>query len=149
MDDCRQIENLIYTYAELIDAGRLEDVAELFRHGEIAAPGAGEDVTAGYDAVLAMYRDAARIYADTGTPKTRHLTSNIILETDGDQATARSCFTVFQATEELPLQPIILGRYHDGFERVDGNWRFRRREMYVDLIGDCSAHLLYSADRLA
>ena len=96
-----------------------------------------------------MYQAACRIYEDTGTPKTRHLTSNVIVDTDGDSASARSCFTVFQATEALPLQPIILGRYHAGFERVDGRWRFRRREMYVDLIGDCSAHLLYSADRLA
>ena len=149
MEDSRIIENLIYTYAELIDAGDLEAVAALFRDAEICAPGAGGEPVAGYDAVLAMYQAACRIYEDTGTPKTRHLTSNVIVELDGDRAAARSCYTVFQATESFPLQPIISGRYHDSFERDGGGWRFRRREMYVDLLGDCSAHLLYSAEGLA
>ena len=35
MDDARRIENLIYTYAELIDAGDLAGVAELFADGRI------------------------------------------------------------------------------------------------------------------
>ena len=35
MDDARRIEHLIYTYAELIDAGDLAGVAELFADGRI------------------------------------------------------------------------------------------------------------------
>ena len=38
MEDSRQIENLIYRYAELIDEGKLEAVAELFRNGSIVSP---------------------------------------------------------------------------------------------------------------
>ena len=38
MEDSRIIENLIYLYAERIDAGDLEGVAELFSNGEIASP---------------------------------------------------------------------------------------------------------------
>ncbi|HIG61839.1 MAG TPA: nuclear transport factor 2 family protein, partial [Gammaproteobacteria bacterium] len=30
MDSYREIENLIYKYAELIDSGNLEDMAQLF-----------------------------------------------------------------------------------------------------------------------
>lgn len=37
MNDSREIENLIYTYAERIDTGDLEGVAELFRNGEIVS----------------------------------------------------------------------------------------------------------------
>ena len=43
-DHAREIENLLYVYAERIDAGDLEGVAELFTHGRIRpdpeAPGA-------------------------------------------------------------------------------------------------------------
>lgn len=149
MDDCRQIENLIYSYAESIDNGDLEAVAELFRDAEIVAPAQGSR-QAGYDEILAMYQLSCRIYPSTGTPLTRHLTTNVIIELAGNQdcASARSYFTVIQATEALPLQAIIAGRYRDNFKKVDGSWQFTRREMIVDLIGDCSSHLLYDASAL-
>ena len=49
---------------------------------------------------------------------------------------------MFQATEALPLQPIITGRYEDKFERVDGRWRYTEKKFFVDLVGDLSQHLL-------
>jgi hypothetical protein len=50
---------------------------------------------------------------------------------------------VVQATPALPLQPIIAGRYHDTFHRVDGRWCFDTRAIFVDLKGDLSHHLLF------
>jgi len=50
---------------------------------------------------------------------------------------------VLQQTDALPLQPIICGRYHDTFQRIDGRWWFATRTMFVDLVGDLSHHLLY------
>lgn len=146
MDSARAIENLLYRYAELIDDGDLEGVARLFEHGEILAP-AADSGAKGYDEVLAMYRKATRVYPETGTPRTRHVTTNAIIEVDetAGRAAARSYFTVFQAAEGLPLQPIIAGRYHDLFERHAGAWRFRERRMLPDLWGDLSKHLLYDA----
>ena len=150
MDDARQIENLIYTYADRIDAGDLEAVAEMFRYGEIVAP-AQNSRTTGYDEVLAMYQQACRLYQPSGTPLTRHITSNVIIKVSdpATSASSRSYFTVVQATDTLPLQPIIAGRYRDEFARADTGWHFTRREMYVDLMGDCSAHLLYDSTHLA
>ncbi|MBN7798612.1 nuclear transport factor 2 family protein [Parahaliea mediterranea] len=146
VDDYRAIENLIYRYAERIDAGDLEGVAELFRHGAITAP-AHDSRVEGYRAVLDMYRASCRIYPETGTPRTRHITTNVLVEVAGEEAIARSTFTVLQATESLPLQPIITGRYSDRFQRRDGAWVFRERAMHVDFVGDCSAHLLYEPPR--
>lgn len=150
MEDSRQIENLIYTYAERIDNGDLEGVAELFRDAEIVAPAHNSRQT-GYDEVLAMYQFSCRLYPETGTPRTKHLTTNVIVEVDAgaEEGSARSYFTVIQATEALPLQPIISGRYRDSFRKVNGAWQFARREMIVDLLGDCSAHLLYDASNLS
>lgn len=141
-DNAREIENLVYRYAERIDAGDLAGVAELFRHGRIlAAPGV---VIEGPDGVRKLYDDATRLY-DDGTPRTRHVTTNVAIEVDDEAgtATARSYYTVFQQTSSLPLQPIIAGRYHDTFHRVDGAWCFDTREMLVDLTGDLSHHLLF------
>ena len=72
MDSAREIENLLYTYAERIDAGDLDGVADLFAHGRIHGQedGPPETVFEGRDAVRALYGMATRIYEDTGTPKT-------------------------------------------------------------------------------
>lgn len=146
-DSAREIENLLYTYAERIDAGDLEGVADLFTHGRVSAtPGAPDDQSAiGRDAVLEnYYQNSVRLYP-SGTPLTRHVTTNAIVEVaGGDQtATSRSSYCVVQATDVLPLQPIIVGRYHDTFQRVDGEWWFDVRIMFVDLMGDLSQHLKY------
>ena len=141
-DSAREIENLVYAYAERIDAGDLAGVAELFRHGRIeAAPGV---VLEGVDAVRKLYESSTRLY-DDGTPRTRHITTNVIVEVDdaAGTAAARASYTVVQQTDALPLQPIIVGRYRDTFHRVDGRWCFDTRELFVDLTGDLSHHLLF------
>ena len=148
-DAAREIENLLHTYAERIDAGDLEGVADLFAHGRIAAsPEATPEQTFdGRDRVLALYRGSTRIYED-GSPHTRHVTTNSIIEVDEgtDAGSARSYYTVFQQVDDLPLQPIISGRYHDTFQRIEGRWWFDTRIMLGDLVGDLSRHLLYKLD---
>ena len=146
IDSARQIENLMYTYAERIDAGNLEGVADLFANGRIvASPDAPlETVVAGRDEVLGMYQGSTRLYP-CGTPRTKHVTTNAIIEVDDDAGTAsaRSHYTVFQQLDDFPLQPIITGRYHDTFHRIDGQWWFDQRTMLVDQLGDLSRHLLF------
>ena len=138
MDDVTAITALIHAYAERIDSGDLDGVAALFEHATWGSPGRGEplrgttQVRRGYNGVI--------IHED-GTPSTKHVISNVTIELDGAHASARSYFTVLQARPDLPLQPIIAGRYHDRFEKVDGQWRFAERMILPDLIGDLSRHM--------
>jgi ketosteroid isomerase-like protein len=145
-DEARAIENLLYTYAERIDAGDLEGVADLFAHGRIAvsAEATPEQAIAGREQVLALYRASTRLYPD-GSPHTKHVTTNAIIEIEdgADGASARSYYSVLQQVDDLPLQPVIAGRYHDTFRRIDGRWWFDTRIILVDLVGDLSRHLLY------
>lgn len=145
-DAAREIENLLHIYAERIDAGDLEGVAELFAHGRIAASAEAspEQTFEGRDRVLALYRGSTRLY-DDGRPHTKHVTTNSIIEVDegAHTASARSYYTVLQRVDGLPLQPIICGRYHDTFQRIDERWWFDTRIMIVDLVGDLSRHLLF------
>lgn len=136
----QQIKNLIYRYAELIDAGDLAGVAALLERARLLGPD-GAEQGKGPDSIEAIYRGFTRLYPD-GTPLSHHVTTNIILEVDGDSASARSYFTVLQATPDLPLQPVIAGRYHDTFSRDAGGWYFSSRQMLPRLAGDLSAHLL-------
>jgi len=83
-----------------------------------------------------------KLHAD-GTPRTKHVTTNVIVEIDdaAGTATARSYFTVFQRTDAVPLQAIVAGRYHDRFARAGEGWRFTDRLIYMDLVGDLHDHL--------
>ncbi len=143
MSDEREILNLLARYMELVDAAVKEQVAELFRHATVRGRAGGQEtVMVGYDEFLPS-KAGERVYED-GTLKTKHLLTNTILEIDGELAHARSYYTVLQATEELPLQPIICGRYHDTLEKVEGAWRFKERIFYADLVGNLSQHLVDS-----
>lgn len=135
----QQIKNLIYHYAELIDAGDMRAVARLLERASFLGPD-GVEQGRGAEAIEAIYRSFTRLYPD-GTPLSHHVTSNIILDIDGDSARARSYFTVLQATPDLPLQPIMAGRYHDSFARDGQGWYFSSRQMLPRLTGDLSAHL--------
>jgi 3-phenylpropionate/cinnamic acid dioxygenase small subunit len=139
----QEIERLLHTYAERIDLGDFEGVAELFAHATIIGPN-DEPGPHGRDAVLGMYEATTRRYEDDGTPHTKHVTTNLIIEVDesAGRATCRSYFTVFQALSDFPLQSIVAGRYHDRFEREEGRWRFCERKMMPELFGDMSRHML-------
>jgi len=141
-DDYFAIQNLIYRYCERIDRGDFAGIAQLFAHAEIHVPALPAPVR-GVAAIEAMYTQFTRLYPETGTPRTRHVTSNVIIEPDAaDAARAQSYVLVHQATDVLPLQPIIGGRYYDRFAKTEGAWRFTERRMEMDLFGNLSAHLL-------
>jgi hypothetical protein len=141
-DDATLIGNLIARYAELIDAGDFDGVADLLADAGIG-DGGSTPLLRGRDAMAAMFTATTRRYPD-GTPRTKHVTTNLILEVDedADKASARSYWTVLQAVEGLPLQPILAGRYHDRFVRAGGTWRFAERRYFIDLVGDVSQHML-------
>jgi hypothetical protein len=138
-DDANAIRNLLSTYCELQDSGDVAAVSELFRHSTYDVAGGATHF--GYDEVLALKSKSNRTYED-GTLRTKHVTTNSIIEIapDGMHASARSYFSVYQATDGFPLQAIIAGRYHDRFEKVDGAWRFCRRTIHSDLVGNLSGH---------
>lgn len=146
MSSAVAITNLLYRYAELMDAGDLEGVAGLFRSATVALAD-GRSVDA--DGLLAVWRAYVKLYP-CGTPRTKHVITNPIVEIDEAAGTARcrSYYTVLQATPDLPLQVIAAGRYHDDFVRLDGEWRFAARDYrMLDLVGDLSQHMLVPVAR--
>jgi 3-phenylpropionate/cinnamic acid dioxygenase small subunit len=139
-NDRVEIEALVFEYARRMDDGDFAGVGALFAEGSVCAPD-GTPLATGAEAVEALYTATTRRYED-GTPRSHHVTSNLAVVIDLSTATARSYFTVFQATDGLSLQPIVAGRYDDDFARTGGGWRFDRRVMHLRLVGDVSKHLL-------
>jgi hypothetical protein len=132
------VRALLDAYCERLDAGDFDGVADLFRHGVFRSPrGTNLEGAAG---VRSQY-DAVILYED-GTPRTKHVLGTVIVEVDDSAGTAaaRCAFTVFQAVDGPP-QPVLSGRYHDKFARIDGTWVWRERFVYPDLEGDLSRHM--------
>jgi 3-phenylpropionate/cinnamic acid dioxygenase small subunit len=136
--DEQQIANLVFRYAELVDDGDFDGVGELFTRAVYGMPGALIEGRAIGDV---MRRS---VLLHDGTMRTKHVTTNLAISLDRqapDAATCRSYFTVMQATETLPLQPIVTGRYADTLARDDDGWYFTERVITIELIGDVSQHL--------
>ncbi len=144
----QQIANLCFRYAELVDAGDFDGVSAMFEHATYGMVGRW---LRGHEVGDTM-RQSVIVY-DDGTPKTKHVTTNLLIELgdDGTTATCRSYFAVHQATPALPLQVITTGRYHDRFELAGGAWRFAERTISIDQVGDMTHHLVRppKADRPA
>ena len=143
VEDKLAITELLYRYAELIDAGDFDGVGRLLARATFA--GTRSASTSSAEAIAKLFGVTTRRYPGHGnTPRTRHLVLNPIVELSGERtASARSTFCVVQSTETVPLQPIVVGRYFDTFTCDDDGWYFTERKVEVEMIGDISAHLMF------
>lgn len=141
LTDGDQIRNLLAEYCDLVDAGDLEGVGLLMADASLHTLD-GTEIARGAEAVTALYRSLVKIHGD-GTPRTQHLVTNVHLTPQDDGTVqALSVFVVLQATDDLPLQPVITGRYVDLFAPTsDGSWRFARRSFGPSLTGNLTQHM--------
>jgi hypothetical protein len=157
-DATDQIRNLLHRYSEAVDTGNFGMVGQLFAHarfrqrlgdGDPNDGAQGAEVTANFEQNLIRYAD--------GTPRTRHIVTNSIIDVDegAGTAAARSYNTTLQQAPGHPIEIIATARYEDRFERVDGTWRFAERivchtsmdGVQRDFIGDMSRHTRSQAAR--
>ena len=138
-EDEQAIYRLILTYPDRMDAGDFAGAARVFARCHTHSP-AGSFRSE--DEMREAFEDWVVLF-DDGTPRTKHVMTNIAinLAPDGASADAWTYFTVLQATDGFPLQIIIAGRYHDRFTKDDDGWYFTEREELLDLHGDLSRHL--------
>ena len=141
MSDAHEaIRNLLGKYCELMDAGQFAGLAELFAHATLADEH-GHVFATGADEMRVMWENQTILY--DGKPRTRHVTANPVIDVDEQAGIAQvsSSYIVFQVTEDLPLQPIVTGRYLDTFTLGPSGWHFTQRRYAIDHVGDLSHHL--------
>jgi 3-phenylpropionate/cinnamic acid dioxygenase small subunit len=126
MSDKDEIRELLARYCFALDADRFEDMAALFTQDGMweTAFGTGK----GRAGIVAQARGIA-----TGErPRRVHLTTNIVIDLDGDTATARSNWALVQNSAAGPVIGSG-GAYADRLVKVDGEWFFKHRtiERYI------------------
>ncbi len=118
--DERDITRLLAQYCQFCDDGRFDELVDCFTpdaeflYGSQAATG------------TAALRDFF-VAAQPPERRGKHITTNVVVEVEGDSATASSDFVFFaRAGNELVVR--VVGRYRDELLRDAGTWRIQRRE---------------------
>ena len=94
-------------YAEYMDSGDFAGAAAFSSTRDCGSAG-GTAGSVDADTMLSLWRGMVIVYPD-GTPRTKHVVTNPIIEVDDDAGTAtcRSYYTVLQQTDGFPLQLIV------------------------------------------
>ena len=125
------IRELMATYAMALDACRFADVAACFspdgewttNYGAARGPAEIEKFISGIVPVKGE------------GPQRKHYITNIIIQVDGDNASAVSDYLVVRESEN-GLMPVMGGSYKDNFIRTPAGWRFSRKELVHQIKGD-------------
>jgi hypothetical protein len=137
-----EIRNRLARYAELMDTGDFAGLGRLFGDARLCHPD-GTVFAQGSAQAEEYWRGLVRLY--DGTPRTRHLSGNIIIETSerGRRATARPSIDVFQAvhachcsrSSPVPTSTSSPTATTGGCAGKSGGYR-------SDLVGHLSRHLI-------
>ncbi|MBN8929492.1 MAG: hypothetical protein BGO51_20745 [Rhodospirillales bacterium 69-11] len=121
--DREAIRELLAIYCFHLDAGRFEEMAQLFTADGVweTAFGSGH----GHAGIV----EQARSIAGTGPrPRRVHQTTNIVISLQGDRAEVQSNWTLVQNTPEGPAIGSG-GAYFDVVVRQGGRWLFQHRRI--------------------
>ena len=122
------IEDLFSRYMWAIDCGDVAGVAGCFTEdGSLESPAVG--AYSGRDQITAFAERFAR-FRERGS-QLRHVISNLMVDIDGDTATAQ-CYLVVFIVENGDSRLLGPGRYECDLRRVDGAWYFARRLVVMD-----------------
>jgi 3-phenylpropionate/cinnamic acid dioxygenase small subunit len=122
MTDKDEIRELLARYCFALDEERFDDMAALF------VPDGVWETAFGTGTGRAGIAAQARSISRPDRPRRVHLTTNIVIDLNGDQASVRSNWLLFQNGENGP-EIGSGGGYYDTVAKVDGTWFFRHRRI--------------------
>ncbi len=131
LSDREEIRTLLVNYGRYLDARQLEDYANLFAEEGVWVGGFGAAV--GREAILEMMQGSLGPSGEVPDNPGFHVMTNMIVDTDGDTATAWSRWTFYlKGPDGMPIVGSA-GRYEDTLVRRGGEWKFLRRKTNADL----------------
>jgi uncharacterized protein (TIGR02246 family) len=119
-EDRDEIRDLYSRYCLHVDTGTPEQWADLFTtDGEFGGP---VEPVIGREALKGFATDVL-----AGGGGMHHMVSNVALDVNGDDAVGTASVAIY-----VGGAPGIVGRYQDELRRVDGQWKFSRRNFRPD-----------------
>ncbi len=125
IDDRIAIEQLLMEYGRAVDNRDFAAFAALFTD-EGEWKGAQGSYRGRKDIQQSMEKIFSAAAADIPKGKNFHLLTNVIIDLQGDHATASSKFIFYTMNGAKP-EAAVAGRYEDRLVRVGGAWKFQQR----------------------
>jgi 3-phenylpropionate/cinnamic acid dioxygenase small subunit len=119
------IRQTLAIYCHHCDDAKFDELVDQFTSdGSFSYQG---EVMRGHEQLRAWFEDK-----QPPDRRGKHLTTNSVVDIDGDRAYAKSDF-VFLRLPEGSTNPVIAvaGRYHDELHRIGDRWLIDRREVQV------------------
>lgn len=145
-DALEAIQALCFRYTFALDDGDFAEVGRLLGRGVLrpAMPGVAAEPYRGAAEIEGFYRDQVITYR--GSPRTRHLITNQLIEVEEPAGTARSrCyFTVLQRAPGHDYEIVVGGQYFDVFALSGEGWHFTEKTIQVDHLNRIERHFKIS-----
>ena len=127
LTDRAAITEVLHNYARLVDERDFAAVAEVFTDDCLAEYGIRETEILHSSAELADW-----LARQVGVSQTSHHISNVQIRfPDADHAETTSYVYAWHKIPGTPVDPIVMARYVDNFERTTSGWRIARRRMFA------------------
>ncbi|TVT62603.1 nuclear transport factor 2 family protein [Amycolatopsis rhizosphaerae] len=127
-----EIEQLIAEMLYRLDHNRADTTWELYTEDGVSAGPLGD-----------MDREAMKAWGTRRAKQTdivsRHFIGGIRLVWDGEEVDGTVQYLTFRDTNEPQTQPASVGEFRERYRRVDGQWRFARREIVPVFGGKAAA----------
>jgi ketosteroid isomerase-like protein len=125
MSDHEAIRRLLAEYCFATDAGATERWVSCFTD-DVVWDGGAFGRFEGKPAARAYHRAAG-----DAITRFRHITTNLLIELNDDQAEVRSYVQVYDRSGETP-KIMFFGFYDDCLRKEDGRWRIARRRLTAE-----------------
>jgi 3-phenylpropionate/cinnamic acid dioxygenase small subunit len=133
LTDRAAITEVLHTYARLVDERDFTAAASVFTDDCLAEYGVRDTDTLHSSAAVGDW--LTRQLAD-GTKTSHHISNVQISFPDPDHAETTSYVHAWHGAPGAAVDPVVLARYVDSFERTPTGWRIAHRRMYAHgLIG--------------
>ena len=129
-----EIRNLVAWLGHMADDGDIDEYLAKWCEDGAWGRGDGTAMSQGHDALRTrILADRANGTQGPGT-NSRHINTTLWVEVDSDtEARAQSYFIYLRdASSDAPLVAKT-GRYKDQFRKVDGVWKYWRRQIVLDV----------------
>jgi 3-phenylpropionate/cinnamic acid dioxygenase small subunit len=128
LTDRAAITGVLYTYARLVDEREFPAMAEVFTDDCLAEYGVHEADTLRSSAAVTDW--LTRRLSD-GTVTSHHISNVQISFPEPDRAETTSYVHAWHGGSGAPVDPVVMARYVDSFERLPTGWRIAHRRMFA------------------
>lgn len=126
LEDQEAIRLVLVKYGEFLDSRNYAGYAALFARDGIWTGGFGS-ATGPAEIQSMLEKNLGKAEAGFINKSSFHLMTTMVVDVQGDTATARSRYLFFTATADNKPGASLAGRYVDEFVREDGQWKIKRR----------------------